>query len=72
VFFTPGRLKTLKRNFEAMLEAANGPIHPKMARELEKGFTKIDKIGGDIYKDLHTKRAKRTWVDSTPNTMFLS
>lgn len=54
-----------------MWAASEGPIHPKFARELEKGFSVIKRIGGSIRSDLQARKQRRTWADSSPVTMFM-
>lgn len=46
-------------------------VHPKLAAILEGGFTKIERIGGDIGRDKRRRKNARTWDDNNANTMYL-
>ncbi|KAJ7574254.1 hypothetical protein C8J56DRAFT_803234, partial [Mycena floridula] len=73
VFYSQARIQSLKRCFDEMLETAGVPggVHPKMAKILDRVFTQVEQVGGDIRRDKHRRTMPRTWKDSTPNTQYL-
>jgi hypothetical protein len=71
VFFTPADFVYLKRNYNTMVDAAEGPIHPKLAKRLKKCFDEINKVGDTIYRHRKGKKPKRTWKDSDEITLYL-
>jgi hypothetical protein len=60
VFFTPANFVYLKCNYNTMVDAVEGPIHPKLAKWLKKCFDEINKVGDTIYRHRMGKKLKRT------------
>ena len=54
----------------AQMENPRG-VHPKMAKILEGVSSKVEKVGGDISRDLGRRKNPRTWKDNNANTMYL-
>ncbi|KAJ7572445.1 hypothetical protein C8J56DRAFT_1081956, partial [Mycena floridula] len=73
VYYSNERIKQLKRCLDDMLDTATAPggVHPKMAKVLDKVFTQIEKVGGDIGANKRRRTMPRTWKDSNANTLFL-
>jgi hypothetical protein len=55
-----------------MIDAAAGLIHPKTAKRFKHYFEGVNKIGSEIRKEKHARKARRTWKDGTSSTMYLS
>ena len=54
----------------AVVEGQGG-VHPKMAGAMNKVFTGIIKVGGDIRRHKRRRLNQHTWKDSNSNTMYL-
>ena len=62
----------LKRNWDAMADVCEGPLHLKLAKRLRKCFHELNKVGSTIYNHRKSQKPKRTWKDSNEITMYLS
>ena len=72
VFYSEEQKNALKRCFSDMMAVVERPggVHPRMAGVLDKVFSRVNKVGGDIGR--HKRRlSQRTWKDSNTNTMYL-
>ncbi|KAF8231166.1 hypothetical protein L208DRAFT_1278523, partial [Tricholoma matsutake] len=48
-----------------------GGVHPWMAGVLDKVFSHVNKVGGDIGRHKRSRLSQCTWKDSNTNTMYL-
>jgi hypothetical protein len=73
IFYSEEEKNDLKRCFSDMMAVVEGQggVHPKMAGILNKVFTSVKKVGGDIGKHKRRRLSQRTWKDSNSNTMYL-
>ena len=71
---TEDRARRLKRCLDELLgcyDNARGGAHPKAAREFEKVFGALEKVGGEVGENKRRRTGARTWKDHTNNTMYI-
>ena len=73
MFYSEEEKKVLKRCLSDLMEVVERPggVHPRMAGVLDKVFSHVKKVGGDIGKHKRRRLSQRTWKDSNANTMYL-
>jgi hypothetical protein len=73
VFYSEEEKNVLKRCLSDLMAVVEQPggIHPRMAGVLDKVFSRVKKVGGDIGKHKRRRLSQRTWKDSNANTMYL-
>ncbi|KAF8235960.1 hypothetical protein L208DRAFT_1357932 [Tricholoma matsutake] len=73
VFYSEEQKNALKHCFSDMMAVVERPggVHSWMVGVLDKVFSHVNKVGGNIGRHKRSRLSQRTWKDSNTNTLYL-